>query len=175
MAKKLAPSADTSAIGFFRFGRQYQKAANLLYEADKTLTFPIYFLYSHAIELALKAFLRAANLSVVTDKKRKHHQIAALYAECKSLGLGIGPDDPTNINNIVALLEGANEDQGLRYANAKGFSIPDLSWTRDTVEELFSAIEPSVTSRAQADGLLPERAARFSLTYSKPVPTAQTD
>jgi hypothetical protein len=39
-------------------GRQYQKAANLLYEADKTLTTPIYFLYLHAIELVLKAYLR---------------------------------------------------------------------------------------------------------------------
>jgi hypothetical protein len=56
-----------------------------------------------------------------------------------------------DIRNIVALLEGANEDQGLRYASGKGASTPDFAWTRDTVEKLFSVIELSVTSRAKAD------------------------
>ena len=115
MAKKSTPATETHAAAFLGFGRQYQKAADLLYEADKTLTIPTYFMYSHAIELALKAYLRAANLPIVTDKKRKHHQIAALYSECKSLGLKIGPDDSTDIASVVALLEDANEDQGLRY------------------------------------------------------------
>jgi hypothetical protein len=58
--KKGPPTPDAHAISFLAFARQYQKAANLLYESDKTLKAPTYFMYMHAIELALKAFLRAA-------------------------------------------------------------------------------------------------------------------
>lgn len=166
--KKAAPAADEHAISFLGFGRQYQKAANLLCEADKTLKVPTYFMYLHAIELALKAFLRAANLPVVVGGKRKHHQITELYEECKKLGLRIGPDDSFDIQNVVALLDDANKDQGFRYFTGKGSSIPEMSWTRDTVENLFRAVEPSVKKRAEADGVVPGRAVKFDLMFSKP-------
>jgi hypothetical protein len=71
MAQKSAPpTADEHAISFFGFAEQYQKAANLLYESDKTLRIPTYFLYIHAIELALKAFLRAADIPIAAGKTR---------------------------------------------------------------------------------------------------------
>jgi hypothetical protein len=84
MAKKSTPAAETHATGFCGFGRQYQKAANLLFEADKTLTFPIYFLYSHAIELPLKAYLRAANLPVVRAPASQV-LVSRLYGVCRRL------------------------------------------------------------------------------------------
>ena len=128
MAKtNVVPAADAHAISFFGFAREYQNAANLLYDSDKTLLDPIYFLYFHAIELALKAFLRAANIPIVADRKRKHHNLTKLYEECRTLGLTIGPDDRFDIRNVVVLLEGANEDQGLRYFNMKSHSAPELS------------------------------------------------
>ena len=142
--KKSPPAADEHAFSFFGFAEQYQKAANLLYDSDKTLKTPTYFLYMHAIELALKAFLRAADVPIVTDRKRKHHQIVELYEECRELGLRIGPDDPFDIRNVVVLLEGANKEQGLRYFRMENSTIPDLSWTRDAVQKLLRAVEPSV-------------------------------
>jgi len=66
-------------------------------------------------ELALKAFLRTADVPIVAGGKRRHHHITELYEECRGLGLKIGPDDALDIRNVVALLEGANEEQGLRY------------------------------------------------------------
>jgi hypothetical protein len=107
MAKKKGPAAvDAHATSFLGVARQYQKAANLLYESDKTLSIPTYFMYMHAIELALKAFLRAADVPIVADGKRKHHQITGLYEECRDLGLRIGPDDRFDIQGVVGLLEG---------------------------------------------------------------------
>jgi hypothetical protein len=144
-------------------------AANLLYESDKTLRSPTYFMYLHAIELALKAFLRAGDVPIVADGKRKHHQITELYEECRGLGLRIGPDDVFDIHNVVVLLEGANEEQGLRYFKQKGSSIPELSWTRDTVEKLLQAVEPSVKKKAEVDGIVPGRAVKFDITFSKPI------
>jgi hypothetical protein len=166
MAKKKAlPVTDAHAISFLGFARQYQKAANLLYESDKTLTSPIYFLYSHAIELALKAFLRAANVPIVADGKRKHHQITELYEECRGLGLKVGHNDRFDLRNVVVLLESANEEQGLRYFKEKGSSIPELSWTRDTVDKLLQAVERSVKKKADADGIVPGRIVKADMVF----------
>lgn len=173
MSTKQSPLAsDEHAVSFFGFAQQYQKAANLLWDFDKTLTTPIYFLYAHAIELALKAYLRSFNIPIVADKKRKHHKITQLYAECRTLGLRIGPDDFFDIGNIVEMLEGANEEQGLRYFKMKGSSFPDLSWTRDTVAKLLQAVEPAVEEKRKADGIT-DRAVEADMIFSKPVPKGQ--
>ena len=169
MAKKMNPlAADAHAISFFGFARQYQRAANLVYESDNTLKSPIYFMYMHAVELALKAFLRAASVPIVADRKRKHHHITELYEECRGLGLRIGPDDAFDLRNVVALLDGANEEQGLRYGRQKGSSLPELSWARDTVEKLLRAVEPSVEKKAEADGIVPERIVKLDMIFGKP-------
>ena len=73
---------------------------------------------------------------------------------------------------MVALPEGANEEQGLRYFRQKGSTIPELSWTRDAVEKLLQAVEPSVKKRAEADRIVPGRAVKFDLTFSKPTTKA---
>src|ERR1700686_5386048 len=129
MAKTtMAPPADEHAVSFLGFAGQYQKAANLVCDSDKTLGMPIYFMYAHAIELALKAYLRAANVPIVADKKRKHHKITELFKECQALGLKVGAGDDADVGNVVDLLEGANEEQGLRYFRMKSSSYPDMAW-----------------------------------------------
>ena len=127
----------------------------------------MYFLYAHAIELGLKAFLRAANVPIAGGK-RKHHQITELYEECRAVGLKIGPDDAFDLRNVIVLLEGANEEQGLRYFKQKGSSIPELSWTHDTVEKLLQAIEHSVKKKAEPDGIVPGRIVKLDFTFGKP-------
>jgi hypothetical protein len=166
--KKNALATDAHASSFLGGARQYQKAANLLYEADNSLRNPIYFLYMHAIELALKAFLRAANVPIVAGGKRNHHRLTELYEDCRKLGLRIGPDDQFDIGNVAGLLEGANEEQGLRYFKATSSSFPELPWTRDVVEKLLKAVEPSVTKKAEADSIVPGRAVKLDFTFSKP-------
>jgi hypothetical protein len=170
--KPTPPVADEHAVSFFGFAQQYQKAANLLHESDNTLSTPIYFLFEHAIELALKAYLRSSDIPIVADKKRKHHKITQLYAECGAPGLRIGPDDFFDIGNIVEMLEGANEEQGLRYFKMKGSTFPDLSWTRDTVAKLLQAVEPAVEEKRKTDGIT-DRAVKADMVFSKPVPTGQ--
>ena len=171
MAKTgMVPVADEHAVSFLGFAGQYQKAANLLCDSDKTLRMPIYFMYAHAIELALKAYLRAADVPIVADKKRKHHKITELFRECQTLGLKVGPDDVTDMGNVVALLDGANEEQGLRYFRTKGAAYPDLSWTKDAVERLLQAIEPAVKRRGDADGIVPGRAVKADISFGKPQP-----
>jgi hypothetical protein len=171
MAKtKMVPPADEHAVSFLGFAEQYQKAANLLCDSDKMLGMPIYFMFAHAIELALKAYLRVANVPIVADKKRRRHKITELFKECQTLGLKVGPDDVTNMGNVVALLDGANEEQGLRYFRTKGATYPDLSWSKDAVKRLLQAIEPAVKRKCDADGIVPGRAVKADLIFGQPQP-----
>jgi hypothetical protein len=130
---------------------------------------PIYFLYFHSIESALKAFLRAHNLSIGGPKLRGHHDIGKHYEECRKLGLKIAPADLGDIQTVLSSLETANEEQGLRYLNpTKSLSITELSWTRDVVGKLLHVIEPDVVAKDRADGIVPGQATALRLTFHRP-------
>jgi hypothetical protein len=60
------------------------------------------------------------------------------------------------------------KSKGCDIFKTESSSIPDLSWTRDAVENLLRAIEPSVKKKAEADGIVPGRAVKFDMTFSKP-------
>ena len=165
-------TADVHAVSFLGMARNYKKAADLLFENEKTLSTPTYFLYAHAVELALKAFLRAQGLPIASDRKQKHHRRKDLYDECRGLGLKIDKDDFTNARNVFSLLDSADQEQGLRYFRANCGRIPEINWTRQTVEALIKAVEPSVKKKSDADGFVAGRAVKFDLALSKPYPSA---
>jgi hypothetical protein len=124
------------------------------------LSNPLSFLYSHAAELALKAFLQAKNIP--TPEK---HALAKLYAKCCNCGLVIGPEDRFEIGNIVSVLDFENEDQGFRYFNLKSGSTADLSRVREVILELIRAVEPHVP-----DIPAPAKRPKFPLVFPKPTP-----
>jgi hypothetical protein len=111
---------------------------------------PLYLLYFHTIELALKAFLRANNLPILNTRRQSLYD---LYLEGRNLGLTIGPRDKFEIANIVQLLDIANEHQGIRYFNLQPSATADLSWVRKVTAELMRAVEPHVVRRQQQDNL----------------------
>jgi hypothetical protein len=175
------PPQDVHAIAFFNSAREYHEAANELFtiadarpkiHGSRQLSQPLYFLYFHTIELALKAFLRANNLPIL--KTREIHELANLYRECGKLGLVLGPHDKFQIGNIVSLLDSANKYQGIRYFNLESGSTAELSWVREVTAELMRAVEPHVRTRAQQDNLLQSRAAK-KLTVVFPNPRPKTD
>jgi len=86
MAKKLAPAVDVHAISFLGGARQYQKAANLLYESDNTLRSPIYFLYLHANRFA-------AHLPVKGLLKLLGLDMAELINARKTRGISVDDND----------------------------------------------------------------------------------
>jgi hypothetical protein len=153
---------------FLNMARDYADAANELFMIVDArpkiqgypLSSPLYLLYSHAAELALKAFLRAKNVPTP-----KTHELAKLYAKCRDLGLVIGPQDTFQIGNIVSLLDSGNKDHGFRYFNLESCTTPDLSWVREVIPELIRAVEPHVP-----DIPAPGKGAKMILTFSKPRP-----
>jgi HEPN domain-containing protein len=109
MPKTPKTSAVHAMYFFFRAREFFSATEELFASANRTQATnkwvnPIYFGYSHAMELALKAFLRSHN-----PKVEFGHKLADLYGECGALGLLIGPDDRTQIENMVALLDSGGE------------------------------------------------------------------
>jgi hypothetical protein len=146
-------AVDPHPMAFVNMANEYCAAANALLELSEQrpkkvnrqseFNDPTYFLYFHTIELALKAYLRSHDLPIL-GTPRMNHELLKLYEECRSLGLGIGPDDRVDIRNIVGLLESSNEFQGLRYFNLQQRSLPGLDWTRETVGALLEEVAARV-------------------------------
>ena len=126
-------------VGWFENAISFRSAADLLFEAitspdnnKRPLRDPVYFLYHHAVELALKACLASRGLKVPEGGKDQH-DIGKLFEWCRKKKL-LGLDDKHfNMNNLIDLLGQGNRWQRYRYPgpnpnNEHDHFIPDLSW-----------------------------------------------
>jgi HEPN domain-containing protein len=92
MAKK--NTSDQTASAFFTKAQAWLSAADELFrsrkkpEAINGWLNPIYFCYSHTVELTLKAFWRSHNPEVDYG-----HSLTELYEKCREKGLVIDADD----------------------------------------------------------------------------------
>ena len=157
------------ATAYFRRASQFLAAADEVFtsESSKTLSdrwYPTYFLYAHAAELALKAFLRAHNPEVEYG-----HELTVLYEKCRDIGLVIGQNDQTQIGNVVGLLDSANKDQGLRYFLDTN-CIAELTWTREVVTQLLQAVKPHVEKAENDNPSDSGKATKLMFVWGKPVP-----
>jgi hypothetical protein len=154
------------AMAFLGSARQYHGAAEQLFEQRREFYHPVYFLYFHTVELALKAFLFSCNV-----KPKGGHSLTTLYEDCRKHGLIIGPYDQFDIGNIVSLLESGNRSQGFRYITQTSRSLPDFSWTREVVGELMEAVARHLGVDLKQKPV-PGVAVRFDMVFSRPVPKA---
>lgn len=86
----------TTPIGLFNYADSYWRSAIALENAEVRVTHPdapISFLYYHAIELYLKAYLRAEGFSVKELRRQFGHNAVKLRDEAKSRGLHFDNED----------------------------------------------------------------------------------
>jgi hypothetical protein len=158
-------TSDEPALMFFIRAQEYLSAADELLrspnrpEAVNAWWHPIYFCYSHAAELALKAFWRSHNPEV------KHcHSLTDWYEKCREKGLVI---DENESGHIIRLLDTANEDSGYRYFIREGM-VADLDWTQEVVTRLLQAVQARVAETEKCGPF--ERKLRLSWGWvGKPV------
>jgi hypothetical protein len=141
---KMPKTSNAHQMAFFRRAGEFFSAAEKLFTsesgpmASRRWLYPIYFCYSHAIELVLKAFLRLHSPEVEFG-----HDLTRIYAACVREGLVIDPKNDREIRTVVAFLDAGNEDAGFRYLFGRG-PLPDLTWTREVVGRLIEVVEPHV-------------------------------
>jgi hypothetical protein len=131
MADATPKIIETNPKALLNFGRQYFKAAEAVFEKDPSLRQPLNYLYFHAVELLLKAFLRANG-----KEPERNHEIVELLREAVAVGLV----KPAGIESIVGLLTTGNTDHAFRYGTSKFTTEPDLSWTREVVGNLLGVV-----------------------------------
>jgi hypothetical protein len=100
----MAGSEDerTSPVGLFNTARSYWRSAEYLSAARLQVTHPqapVTFLFCHAIELYLKAYLRGAGHDV-SQLKQLGHRVASLAQSAIKSGLAIGPEHSEILNRI---------------------------------------------------------------------------
>jgi HEPN domain-containing protein len=127
------------AMELFKEALAYQVSADRLYERlapqpriGLPLSDPVYFLYHHAVELALKACLLSHNL-----RPRKVHGVGELFERCEPRAcLGID-DEHHEMHNLMVFLDGADKGMGYRYAGRNGF-VPQLEWVQEVARKLMA-------------------------------------
>ncbi len=107
-----------SSVGLFVWGYDYLKAANILLRTGSDdVLYPRLFLYSHAIELGLKAFIfdKSGNLD-------RTHDLVKLVDVAKTLGFT--PSDTfQSISKTFQVLN--NDDYRVRYFKTGFMSFPN--------------------------------------------------
>jgi DNA-binding MarR family transcriptional regulator len=102
MASKIDDSERTSPVGLFNTARSYWRSAEQLTVAALNVTHPqapITFLFCHALELYLKAYLRGAGDSLA-DLKQKGHRVASLAKHAITSGLEVAPQHAEVLDHI---------------------------------------------------------------------------
>lgn len=161
------PQQAVYPMAFLNMARDYADAANELFmiadarpkiqDRHLPLSSPRYLLYSHAAELALKAFLGAKNIPTF-----ERHEFAKLYEKSQRAGLVM--NHRFEIGNLMSLLDSGNKKQGFRYFNLESCTVANLSWVREGIPELIRAVEPHV----QAHIDIGPRGAKMTAIFSKP-------
>ena len=137
---------ESPAEAFLSMARQYHLAATTLLPLYQQVDSPIYFLFTHALELTLKAYLRSHGLP--TPRGSQGHALRDLLEQCHRNGLQIDLD----LQNVVRLLESENSKHGFRYFVFEGTSRPEINYLREVINEVMRIIEKEVSKRP-AQGL----------------------
>ena len=130
----------TSAIGLFNFAHSYCSSAIALERANVRATHansPVYYLYYHSIELYLKSFLRAHNISTEKLAKKYSHRTRKTTNKAKKLGLVLRNVD----EDIIDYMHHTNAVIEARYIVA-GYkpAMPTFESLSDTCRYLHDQI-----------------------------------
>ncbi len=144
-----SPAEDrTSPLGLWMYADSYLDAAGCVAAHSKhPHREPIYLLYAHAIEFALKAFLRAKGVSI--DEIETHgHRLTPLLDACRALGL----QEPRHIEKTGAAAVGLLElgDPNARYVRSGFKRRPDLPGLRLFAEWLITDTKTLCVPRGPA-------------------------
>lgn len=156
---------ETLPGAFLAGARRYILAADTLVAArvDKRLDVdPIYMLYFHSAELALKAYLAQCGEKTSDLKRQWKHNLVKMYEEARRRGLVVGVDTHSNIISVLSLLHGGNRGEGFRYFSWQSRAVPDLEWVGPVLQKLIALVAVHVGD----DGKSPGPAVKLDLVIS---------
>lgn len=121
---------------------EYLEAAKRLdTDEARPLVHPRYFLISHAVELALKAYLVARGTTKRKLRgKKMGHDLPALQAAAIAADLPLVPE----LDDLIWHLAGISEDHALRYPAGYIVRVPFAHQCFDVIAQLLAEIKPAI-------------------------------
>ena len=113
-------------------GKEFADAANTLYKASQDQhvhpSWPIHFVTCQALELYLKAFLRAngASLDELRDRRKLGHDLQRILCEAKQKGLDKVVAITGDEEHIIKILNAHYKNRDFQYKNAGEFTLADV-------------------------------------------------
>lgn len=105
---------------------------------------PLYYLYCHALELAMKAFLRAKGMSSAELRGPAiRHSLLNLWKECLTRQLALDFATQNKVGEVIRLLTPYATDHEFRYVRTGFNTLPTLDEVRDAAAELIEAVRPT--------------------------------
>jgi hypothetical protein len=139
----------STPTGFFNFAETYWTAAKALRRSKTKATHkdsPIRFLYYHAIELYLKAFLRAHGIHPHELRTKYGHGARKLSLKAEALGLSLDDED----RDVLDMMAGADTVIRSRYLLTGFFRWPDLGALDRTCKSLRVPVAKELRSKGHA-------------------------
>jgi hypothetical protein len=107
----------------------------------RELRYPMYFLFAHSLEVALKAYLASQNVS-----KKKifacRHDLTVLHRRCLEAKMPAVPD----LEKYIAGFHEMNGDHDFRYPTGYNLHVPPPAHCLEFMQKLRAAISAVVTS-----------------------------
>lgn len=127
----------------YRRADEYVTAFEILTESSDTeLAYPRYYLLTHAIELYLKSFLAAHEVTKLDLQHKYKHQLKRSWKKCRALGLKEVP----NLPELVKRMDLMNRHQDFRYPSGYNLQLPYASECMAVISQLQEAIKNPVMS-----------------------------
>ena len=130
----------TNAIGLYHYARSYHDSARALLAAKVDTTHPdapVCYLYFHAIELFLKAFLRAHGHTVEELEKKFRHDIVRMRTRATELGFDRFMDEDSV---VLSYMEKTSVVLKSRYIETGYFERP----TNEALERTATSLRNTV-------------------------------
>jgi HEPN domain-containing protein len=154
----LKRSLDMSAEAFLNRAKEYHLAAGATFPIYKEADGPVYFLYTHTIELALKAYLRSHGVQL-----KPIHKLDVLLRECRQHGMIV--DRKTD--NVINSLSFEYRKQGFRYYVFESHTLPMIEFLKEVADNVMEFVEKEVKLRPTKIGT---KEFIVTLKFGKPRP-----
>ena len=125
---------DDAAIHFAKLGKEFADAANTLYKVSQDQhvhpSWPIQFVTCQALELYLKAFLRANGVSLddLKDGRKFGHDLQRALREAKQKGLDKVVAITDDEEHIIKILNAHYKNRDFQYKGSGEFTLTPVGF-----------------------------------------------
>ncbi len=125
----------TKCLSFFNVGMEYCEAGNILFDINPKIKHPLYFIFSHSLELLLKSYI-----NTIKYYNKHEHELDKLVEIAKNNRLHLPPET----EHIVKMIQSENKVHGFRYFNFSATGIPVISYYKEFVNSVATIVSESV-------------------------------